>query len=78
MYEQLHFEAKLASEYRCFQMRAEARHHEVLRHLDEIYLQKQKADGELADLKKKILTLKRKMMEASTNTDVPHYLALQE
>ncbi|CAI5744052.1 unnamed protein product [Peronospora destructor] len=71
MYEQLHSEAKLASEYRCFQMRAEVRHQEVQRHLDEVYLQKQKADGELADLKKQILTLKRKMMEASTNTDVP-------
>ncbi|CAI5708617.1 unnamed protein product [Peronospora destructor] len=73
MYEQLHSEAKLASEYRCFQMRAEVRHQEVQRHLDEVYLQKQKADGELADLKKQIqfLTLKRKMMEALANADVP-------
>ncbi|CAI5722888.1 unnamed protein product [Peronospora destructor] len=47
------------------------RHQEVQRHLDEVYLQKEKADGQLADLKKQILTLKRKMMEASTNTDVP-------
>ncbi|CAI5738399.1 unnamed protein product [Peronospora destructor] len=47
------------------------RHQEVQRHLDEVYLQKQKAVRELADLKKQIITLKRKMMEASTNTDVP-------
>ncbi|UIZ21504.1 hypothetical protein KXD40_000171 [Peronospora effusa] len=73
MYEQLHSEAKLASESRCVQLRAEVRHQEVQQHLDEVYLQKQKADGELANLKKQIqlLTLKRKMMGASTNTDVP-------
>ncbi|GMF22098.1 unnamed protein product [Phytophthora fragariaefolia] len=64
VYERLRTETKLAEELKASRMEAEQQHEKSRRQLDEVYLQKQKAGEELADLKQQTQfhTLKLKMM----------------
>ncbi|KAG2842211.1 hypothetical protein PC129_g19865 [Phytophthora cactorum] len=72
MYERLHSESKLAEDTRVSRLQAEQQQ-ESQRQLDEISLQKQKAEDELADLKQQIqfFTLKKKMMGAEPKVVQP-------
>ncbi|KAG6612604.1 Zinc finger, C2H2 [Phytophthora cinnamomi] len=64
MYERLRTETKLAEELKATRIVAEYQNEDSRRQLDEICLQRQKAEDELADLKQQIQfhTLKTKMM----------------
>ncbi|KAE9242018.1 hypothetical protein PF004_g6794 [Phytophthora fragariae] len=76
MYERLRTDTKLAEELKATRMVAEQQHEESRRQLDEVCLQKQKAEDELADLKQQIQfhILKMKMMGTAglPTSVVPH------
>ncbi|POM57853.1 Hypothetical protein PHPALM_37581 [Phytophthora palmivora] len=68
MYERLWSELKLAEERNAARVKIE-QHQESQQQLDEVYLQKELAENELADLKQQIqfLTLKKKMVGTAVN-----------
>lgn len=67
VYERLRTETKLAEELKATRLVAEQQHVESRRQLDEVCLQKQKAEDELADLKQQLQfhSMKMKMMGAA-------------
>ncbi|KAG7389924.1 hypothetical protein PHYPSEUDO_009182 [Phytophthora pseudosyringae] len=73
IYERLHAETKLAAEMKSTRLKTERQHGESQGQLEDLCLQKQKAESELADLKQQIqfLTLKKKMMGTAANVVLP-------